>query len=119
MREEDGDKGSRKTHLQHVLSKWTGGKRRQARRIVEHFPRRIATYHESFLGSGVVLYELLGSEIRVERIECGDSCVPLIELWQAVRDDPEGLLRRYAADWTTLQSQGKGFNTTWRSSCTR
>ena len=27
-----------KTHLQHVLIKWTGGKRRQARRIVERLP---------------------------------------------------------------------------------
>jgi len=97
-------------HLQHVLIKWTGGKRRQARRIVGRFPRKIATYHEPFLGGGAVLHELLGrTDIRVGRIECGDTCVPLIELWQVVRDDPDGLLRRYAEGWATLKSQGKGF----------
>lgn len=95
--------------LQHVLIKWTGGKRRQARRIVEHFPRKIATYFEPFLGGGAVLYELLGSNLQVDRIECSDRCAPLIELWQVVRDDPEGLVRRYAEGWATLRSQGKGF----------
>lgn len=107
----DGDPAAdEKTHLQHVLIKWTGGKRRQARRIVGHFSRKIATYHEPFLGGGAVLHELLGrTDIRVDRIECGDTCVPLIELWQVVRDDPDGLLRRYAEGWATLRSQGKGF----------
>lgn len=60
----DDEPESDKIHLQHVLIKWTGGKRRQARRIVEHFPRKIKTYHEPFLGGGAVLYELLGSDIR-------------------------------------------------------
>lgn len=96
-------------HLQHVLIKWTGGKTRQARRIVEHFPRRIGTYHEPFLGGGAVLYELLGSDIEVERIECGDTCVPLVELWQVVRDDPEGLVRRYAEMWDLLRSGGRHY----------
>ncbi|WP_165252049.1 Dam family site-specific DNA-(adenine-N6)-methyltransferase [Paludisphaera soli] len=96
-------------HLQHVLIKWTGGKRRQARRIVGHLPDKIAAYHEPFLGGGAVLYELLGSDIRVGRIECGDTCVPLIELWQVIRDDPEGLARSYAEMWTLLQDGGGGF----------
>ncbi len=56
MREEGGDEGERKTHFQHVLIKWTGGKRRQGRRIVEHFSHKIATYHEPFIGGGAVLY---------------------------------------------------------------
>lgn len=73
------------------------------------FPRRIATHHEPFLGGGAVLYELLGGDIRVDRIECGDTCVPLVELWRVVRDDPEGLLPRCAEGWATLRSQGKGF----------
>lgn len=107
---DDGDENAATPgNLQHVLIKWTGGKRRQARRIVEHFPLKIATYHEPFLGSGAVLYELLGGDIRVGRIECGDTCVPLIKLWQAIRDDPDGLLRCYAEGWATLKSQGKGF----------
>jgi DNA adenine methylase len=91
----DANRDADKTgHLQHILIKWTGGKRRQAHRIVECFPRRINTYFEPFLGGGSVLYELLGSDVRVRRIECSDTCVPLIELWQIVRDDPGTLARR-------------------------
>ena len=114
MREKGGNEEERKIDLQHVLIKWTGGKRRQARRIVERFPRKIATYHEPFLSGGAVLYELLGrTDIRVGRIECGDLCAPLIDLWQVVRDDPDGLLRRYAEDWAA--SDLKGRTTTARS----
>jgi len=105
----DERKAGEETHLQHVLIKWTGGKRRQARQIIEHFPRMIATYHERFLGGGSVLYELLGSDVRVRRIECSDTCAPLIELWQVVRDDPDGLVRRYAEMWTSLRARGKDF----------
>lgn len=95
MKRADGWTAHDKIHHQHVLIKWTGGKRRQARRIVEHFPRKIATYYEPFLGGGAVLYELLGRDIHVDRIECSDTCVPLVEIWQVVRDDPDGLMRRY------------------------
>jgi len=57
MGKEDESDSSKTTSLQHVLIKWTGGKRRQARRIFEHFLRQIATYHEPFLGGGAVLYD--------------------------------------------------------------
>jgi hypothetical protein len=63
--------------LQHVLIKWTGSKRRQAKQIVAQFPRKIATYYEPFLGGGSVLYELLGSDIEVGRFEVSDICEPL------------------------------------------
>lgn len=106
----DGGKNdTTSANLQHIVIKWTGGKRRQARRIVGRFPRKIATYHEPFLGGGAVLHELLGSDIQVDRIECGDTCAPLIELWQVVRDDPGTLAGRYADMWASLQRQGKGF----------
>jgi DNA adenine methylase len=109
MGSEDAPVPSEKTHLQHVLIKWTGSKRRQSRPIVERFPRKIANYHEPFLGGGAVLYELLGSDIQVGRIECGDTCAPLVELWQVVRDDPGTLARRYGGMWASLQQQGKGY----------
>jgi D12 class N6 adenine-specific DNA methyltransferase len=48
--------------LHHTLIKWTGSKRRQAKQIVAQFPRKIATYYEPFLGSGSVIYELLGTK---------------------------------------------------------
>jgi DNA adenine methylase len=94
------------TNVQHVLIKWTGSKRRQARKIVAHFPRRIATYYEPFIGGGSVLYELLGSEINVGRYEISDACEPLIALWKIVQNDPTGLIEAYAENWRMLQLHG-------------
>jgi DNA adenine methylase len=37
------------------LLKWIGNKQRFAAEIVSHFPSRIGTYFEPFLGSGAVL----------------------------------------------------------------
>ncbi len=87
-------------NFQHVLIKWTGSKRRQAKQIVAKFPRQIVTYYEPFLGGGSVLYELLGTDIEVGRIEFSDICEPLIALWQVVKDDPKGLVEGSSASWT-------------------
>ena len=90
------------TNLQHVLIKWTGSKRRQATKIVAHFPRKIATYYEPFLGGGSVLNELLGTEIEVDRYEVSDMCQPLIALWKLIQNDPTGLIEGYAESWRVL-----------------
>lgn len=97
------------THLQHVLIKWTGGKRRQAGLIVAQFPRRINTYYEPFLGGGAVLYELLGSDIEVRRYKVSDLSEPLIELWKAFRDEPATLIKEYGLNWSMLQSRGAAY----------
>jgi DNA adenine methylase len=97
------------TDFQHVLIKWTGSKRRQARKIVAQFPRRIATYYEPFLGGGSVLYELLGSEISVGKFEVSDACEPLIALWKLVQNDPTGLIESYAENWRMLQVCGRTY----------
>jgi DNA adenine methylase len=99
----------RKTNLHHVLIKWTGSKRRQAKQIVAHFPRKIATYFEAFLGGGSILYELLGTDIEVDRIECSDTCAPLMKLWTVVFDDPHGLTRKYREMWRKLQEKGENY----------
>ena len=96
-------------NFQHILIKWTGSKRRQAKQIVAKFPRKIATYYEPFLGGGSVLYELLGTDIEVGRIECSDICEPLIALWQAVKDDPNGLVEEYVKNWRLLQVSGAAY----------
>ena len=96
-------------NLKHVLIKWTGSKRRQAKQIVAKFPRQIATYYEPFLGGGSVLYELLGTDIEVGRFECSDTCEPLIALWQVVKDDPNGLVEEYVKNWRLLQVSGAAY----------
>ena len=94
------------TNPNHVLIKWTGSKRRQANQIVARFPPRIENYFEPFLGGGSVLYELLGSDIEVGRIECSDHCEPLIKLWKVVQEAPALLVDDYAKNWGLLQLYG-------------
>jgi DNA adenine methylase len=105
--ESHDDDFHRRTNLHHVLIKWTGSKRRQARQILAHFPRKIATYYEPFLGGGSVLYELLGTDIEVGRIECSDTCAPLMKLWSIIATDPHGLMRKYRESWRKLQEKGE------------
>jgi DNA adenine methylase len=89
------------TSLQHVLIKWTGSKRRQAKQIVAQFPRRIATYYEPFLGGGSVLNELLRSDVKVKRYEASDVCEPLIELWKLIKTCRKDVVEEYAKNWFT------------------
>jgi DNA adenine methylase len=103
------DEVHRKTNLHNFLIKWTGSKRRQAKQIVVHFPRKIATYYEPFLGGGSILYELLGTDIEFGRIECSDTCAPLMTLWTVVSDDPRGLIRSYREMWGKLQEKGESY----------
>lgn len=92
-----------------VLVKWTGSKRKQAKEIVSRFPRRIGTYYEPFLGGGSVLYEMLSSDIRCERIKCSDTCRPLIELWRTVKGEPRRLIEEYERLWDELQEGGASY----------
>ncbi len=48
--------------------------------------------------------ELLGSDIKVERIRCSDACEPLIGIWNLIRDDPRKLSEAYRRLWDELQS---------------
>ncbi len=106
---EPTDEVHRKTNLHHVLIKWKGSKRRQAKQIVAHFPPKIATYYEPFVGGGSILYELLGTDIDVGRIECSDICAPLMKLWMVVSDDPHGLTRSYREMWRKLKEKGEKY----------
>ncbi|HET6573579.1 MAG TPA: DNA adenine methylase [Fimbriiglobus sp.] len=101
------------------LVKWTGSKRLQAPQIVAHFPRKIATYHEPFLGSGAVLFELLGSDIGVKRFRCSDTCAPLIGIWEMVRCEPDVLLKRYEEMWAEVRRGGAKFYYEVRASFNR
>ena len=92
-----------------ALIKWTGGKGRQAERIVARFPAEIDTYHEPFLGGGSVLGRLLDSPIRVGRYSCSDSYSPLIALWNLVKDDPDRLIGEYRRMWREAGNDGRSF----------
>ncbi len=80
--------------LRAQLLKWIGNKQRFAHEIVSHFPNHFRTYREPFLGSGAVL-----GTLAPKRALASDSFRPLIEIWQMLHDDPEGLKACYAERW--------------------
>ena len=84
------------------LLKWVGNKQKFAVEITRHFPTDIARYIEPFLGSGAILATVapkngLGSDIFK----------PLIEIWQKLANDPNGLIDWYAERRNRLETEVK------------
>jgi DNA adenine methylase len=72
--------------------KWAGGKRQIVPQILEHLPRRIATYFEPFVGGGAVFFALF-NEARFERAVLGDKNPELVNVYQALKEDVDGVIR--------------------------
>lgn len=84
------------------LLKWIGNKQRFAHEIVSYFPLEFGTYYEPFLGSGAVLGTL------APRSAIGtDAFKPLMEIWQALRHNPDQLKAWYGERYELLKSQPK------------
>lgn len=81
--------------------KWSGSKRSQSEKIKSFLPYSFDTYYEPFIGGGSMLYA-----INPQKSICGDICLPLIDLWNEIRDNPEKLAKGYEARWTRLQNDG-------------
>jgi DNA adenine methylase len=67
--------------------KWPGGKRWFVFGHADHLPGAYGTYIEPFLGAGSVYFHL-----QPERALLGDANADLINAYQAIRDDWNGLL---------------------------
>jgi DNA adenine methylase len=67
---------------------WQGGKGRLIPEIVQHFPTRIRNYYEPFLGGGSVA---LAIAPRAEGLILSDKNACLINAWQCVRENPDGM----------------------------
>lgn len=84
------------------LLKWIGNKQRMAVEIASYFPIEFGAYHEPFLGSGALLATV------APRVGYGsDSFGPLIQIWQALRADPDSLKQWYAERWHKMHSGDK------------
>lgn len=84
------------------LLKWVGNKQRFAHEIVGMFPQRIGVYYEPFLGSGAVLGTLAPSAAVAS-----DAFAPLMEIWNALKNDHTHLERWYSDRWNYAQREGK------------
>ncbi|MBN8427192.1 MAG: DNA adenine methylase [Xanthomonadales bacterium] len=84
------------------LLKWIGNKQRFAHEIVALFPEKFGTYHEPFLGSGAVLGTLAPAHAVAS-----DAFLPLVEIWKALKENPDELKRWYRERWEMHSSLGK------------
>ena len=76
------------------LLKWIGNKQRFTHNIIGHFPKQRRRYFEPFLGSGAVLGTLAPADAIAS-----DALVPLVEIWQTLREAPHQLTEWYATRW--------------------
>lgn len=88
--------------LKGQLLKWIGNKQKFAPEICSFFPTDFGTYFEPFLGSGGVL-----ATLAPKRAVCGDVFGPLVEIWQKLHDDTEGLVQWYAERHSLIEAMGK------------
>ena len=76
------------------LLKWVGNKQRFAHEIISCFPDHINRYYEPFLGSGAVL-----GTLAYKNSIGSDIFKPLVDIWIALRENPETLKEWYKERW--------------------
>jgi DNA adenine methylase len=77
---------------------YQGSKRQLAREIVSCIPANTKRLVEPFVGSGAVTLASAWLH-KAERYLLNDAHKPVVELWKAIIDDPEGLAQSYERLW--------------------
>lgn len=77
--------------------KWTGSKRKIAPIISQHIPDS-KKYFEPFIGGGSML-----PFRKIQTAIAGDIIPELVELWKAIKNEPEKVATEYQARWESLQ----------------
>lgn len=76
------------------MLKWIGSKFRMAEQIASYVPEDVRVFRDVFLGSASVL-----ATVSPERGVGSDVFLPLVQIWQTVRSDPEEVKRWYRDRW--------------------
>jgi DNA adenine methylase len=84
------------------LLKWVGNKQKFAGEITKCFPVSYGTFYEPFLGSGAVM-----ATMAPTRGVGSDIFKPLIEIWQQLKFNSEGLVEWYAERRKRLDYEDK------------
>lgn len=71
----------------HPFLKWAGGKRQLLNELKANLPETFNRYFEPFLGAGALLFELQPHNARIS-----DLNGELINCYQVIKNDPQGLL---------------------------
>jgi len=75
-----------------VFVKWAGGKGKLIPQFEKHFPEKIDTYFEPFLGSGAIFFHIVQSH-KPKKIILSDVNHILIELYRNVKENPDHLIK--------------------------
>jgi DNA adenine methylase len=75
--------------------KWAGGKRQLLRELRRYIPRDFPAYHEPFLGSGALFFDLWRSD-RLHGTAChlGDANADLVGVYRALAEDTETVIEQ-------------------------
>lgn len=98
----DSSEGRSIAPFKKQLLKWVGNKQRFAHEIASYFPIEFGTYFEPFLGSGAIV-----ATLAPEKAVGSDSFKPLMEIWQALRNDPHKLKQWYDQRWNATMNGDK------------
>ena len=78
--------------------KWAGGKRQLLPQLRRFYPQRFDAYHEPFLGSGAVFFDLAAAgRLGRRRVRLTDVNADLIGCWLQVRDEFDAVIDRLRA----------------------
>ena len=83
--------------------KWAGGKRQVIDKLKMYVPDEFDTYYEPFCGSCSILFRLLNEpSIQVNNFVCSDINGDLIDLWKAIKQNPDHLYKVYTKLWCEM-----------------
>lgn len=88
----------RRNDLLQPFLKWAGGKRQLAPKIREYVPLKYGLYFEPFVGAGAVLFDLQPQSALIN-----DANKELINCYQIIKQDPEGLIAHARKHHNTKQ----------------
>ena len=75
--------------------KWAGGKRQLLPQLRRFYPHQFDAYHEPFLGSGAVFFDLVNARrLRMGGVRLTDVNADLAGCWLRLRDDPDAVIDR-------------------------
>ena len=74
--------------------KWAGGKRQLLPVLRQFYPTAFRAYHEPFLGSGAVFFDLADSgQLQGHRVRLADRNADLVGCWLRLSEDPSAVIR--------------------------
>lgn len=89
--------------------RWSGGKRKQSEEIISKMPTKMGTFFIPFLGGGSVMFQLINSNIKYDRIVASDIYQPLMDIWDLIKNDPDTLISSYTEMYAELEDRGEEY----------